>query len=89
MSYSLQLVTADASDARAFGIEAVDGEFDTERACIAFVAGICKDISADTWFSDPIDGHGIIYTLSICGRTGKPELFTEYRYRIAYEPDPI
>jgi hypothetical protein len=73
--HTLLLVTGD-------GCDAVDTDYPSYPATIAALREACLSVGPDTWFSEPVDGHGIIYTITMCTRTGKPELWTEYRYRI-------
>jgi hypothetical protein len=80
MTYTLLLVTGD-------GCDAVDADYPTERDAIAALAEAARSVGPDAWFSQPVDGHGIIYTLTTCTRTGKPELWTEYRYHITEASD--
>ncbi len=77
MTYTLLLVTGD-------GCDAADADYPTYRDAIAALRDACVSVGPDAWFSEPVDGHGIIYTLTTCSRTGKPELWTEYRYHISY-----
>jgi hypothetical protein len=80
MTYTLLLVTGD-------GCDACDADYPTYRDAIAALRDACVSVGPDAWFSEPVDGHGIIYTITMCTRTGKPELWTEYRYRIS-EAEP-
>jgi hypothetical protein len=80
MTYTLLLVTGD-------GCDAVDADYPTERDAIAALHEACESVGPDAWFSEPVDGHGIIYTITTCTRTGKPELWTEYRYHLTYSAE--
>ena len=73
---TLLLVTGD-------GCDAADADYPSYRDAVAALRDACTNLGPDTWFSEPVDGHGIIYTLTVCGRTGKPELWTDYRYLIS------
>lgn len=73
MAYRLLLVTSD-------GCDSADADYRYEAEAYAAVKSACNDLQPDyetpVTFSDPIDGHGVIYTLT-------PELWVLYRYHVS------
>jgi hypothetical protein len=80
MTYTLLLVTGD-------GCDACDADYPTYDDALAALREACESVSTEAQFSEPVDGHGIIYTINACGRAGKPVLYTEYRYHITEASD--
>ena len=87
--WSLLLVTGD-------GCDSADAEYGSESLCVQGLRDTVLELQHDhdtpVHYSDPIDGHGIIYTIRSQASGNpfapvEPELWVLYRYEIREDTD--